>query len=160
MTTSGITRRGALRMFGIGALGVAGAGALGACAPSGAGTSSGGDTKSKNFDFTSWSLNEEAAKPSIEKIIAAWEKAEGSKVRAVSYPYNEYLSQLTLKLGGGRRPARCTSTSPGSPRWRRWASSPTSVPWPSRAATRMWHWTVACTTASSTACRGTPARSV
>ncbi|MFJ4465161.1 extracellular solute-binding protein [Streptomyces sp. NPDC088928] len=101
MTTSGITRRGALRMFGIGALGVAGAGALGACAPSGAGTSSGGDTKSKNFDFTSWSLNEEAAKPSIEKIIAAWEKAEGSKVRAVSYPYNEYLSQLTLKLGGG-----------------------------------------------------------
>ncbi|GAA2440151.1 extracellular solute-binding protein [Streptomyces pulveraceus] len=101
MTTSGITRRGALRMFGIGALGVAGAGALGACAPSGAGTTSGGDTKSKNFDFTSWSLNEEAAKPSIEKIIAAWEKAEGSKVRAVSYPYNEYLSQLTLKLGGG-----------------------------------------------------------
>ncbi|MEU9321001.1 extracellular solute-binding protein [Streptomyces sp. NPDC048295] len=102
MTTSGISRRGALRMFGIGALGVAGAGALGACAPSGAGTSSnGGDTKSKNFDFTSWSLNEEAAKPSIEKIIAAWEKAEGSKVRAVSYPYNEYLSQLTLKLGGG-----------------------------------------------------------
>ncbi|MEU6926099.1 extracellular solute-binding protein [Streptomyces sp. NPDC046631] len=101
MTTSGITRRGALRMFGIGALGVAGAGALGACAPSGAGTSSGGDTKSKNFDFTSWSLNEEAAKPSIEKIIAAWEKAEGSKIRAVSYPYNEYLSQLTLKLGGG-----------------------------------------------------------
>ncbi|MFJ2796075.1 extracellular solute-binding protein [Streptomyces sp. NPDC087290] len=101
MTTSGITRRGALRMFGIGALGVAGAGALGACAPSGAGTSSGGDTKSKNFDFTSWSLNEEAAKPSIEKIIAAWEKAEGSNVRAVSYPYNEYLSQLTLKLGGG-----------------------------------------------------------
>ncbi|MEV8103249.1 extracellular solute-binding protein [Streptomyces sp. NPDC088135] len=101
MTTSGITRRGALRMFGIGALGVAGAGALGACAPSGAGTSSGGDTKSKNFDFTSWSLNEEAAKPSIEKIIAAWEKAERSKIRAVSYPYNEYLSQLTLKLGGG-----------------------------------------------------------
>ncbi|MFE3945206.1 extracellular solute-binding protein [Streptomyces sp. NPDC059118] len=101
MTTSGITRRGALRMFGIGALGVAGVGALGACAPSGAGTSGGGDTKSKNFDFTSWSLNEEAAKPSIEKIIAAWEKAEGSKVRAVSYPYNEYLSQLTLKLGGG-----------------------------------------------------------
>ncbi|WP_406739732.1 extracellular solute-binding protein [Streptomyces atratus] len=102
MTTSGISRRGALRMFGIGALGVAGAGALGACAPSGAGTSSnGGDTKSKNFDFTSWSLNEEAAKPSIEKIIAAWEKDKGSKVRAVSYPYNEYLSQLTLKLGGG-----------------------------------------------------------
>ncbi|MFI9627347.1 extracellular solute-binding protein [Streptomyces sp. NPDC052042] len=102
MTTSGISRRGALRMFGIGALGVAGAGVLSACAPSGADTSSnGGDTKSKNFDFTSWSLNEEAAKPAIEKIIAAWEKAENSKIRAVSYPYNEYLSQLTLKLGGG-----------------------------------------------------------
>ncbi|MGW1105918.1 sugar ABC transporter substrate-binding protein [Streptomyces sp. NPDC002540] len=102
MTTSGISRRGALRMFGIGALGAAGVGVLGACAPSGAGTSSnGGDTKSKNFDFTSWSLNEEAAKPAIEKIITAWEKAESSKIRAVSYPYNEYLSQLTLKLGGG-----------------------------------------------------------
>ncbi|MGW1229614.1 sugar ABC transporter substrate-binding protein [Streptomyces sp. NPDC001478] len=104
MTSSGISRRGALRMFGIGALGVAGVGALGACAPSPAGSgsgSNGGDTTSKNFDFTSWSLNEEAAKPSIEKIIAAWEKAEGSKIRAVSYPYNEYLSQLTLKLGGG-----------------------------------------------------------
>ncbi|MFD7866369.1 extracellular solute-binding protein [Streptomyces sp. NPDC057682] len=104
MTSSGISRRGALRMFGIGALGVAGVGALGACAPSPAGSgsgSNGGDTKSKDFDFTSWSLNEEAAKPSIEKIIAAWEKAEGSKIRAVSYPYNEYLSQLTLKLGGG-----------------------------------------------------------
>ncbi|OSC58778.1 ABC transporter substrate-binding protein, partial [Streptomyces sp. BF-3] len=84
------------------ALGAAGVGALGACAPSGAGVASnGGDPKSKNFDFTSWSLNEEAAKPSIEKIIAAWEKAENSKIRAVSYPYNEYLSQLTLKLGGG-----------------------------------------------------------
>ncbi|GHJ97981.1 ABC transporter substrate-binding protein [Streptomyces sp. NE5-10] len=102
MTTSGISRRAALRMFGLGALGAAGAGALGACAPSGAGSpSNGGDPKSKDFDFTSWSLNEEAAKPSIEKIITAWEKAEKSTVRAVSYPYNEYLSQLTLKLGGG-----------------------------------------------------------
>lgn len=104
MTTSGISRRGALRMFGIGALGMAGVGALGACAPSPSNSgsaSNGGDTKSKDFDFTSWSLNEEAARPAIEKIIAAWEKAEKSKVRAVSYPYNEYLSQLTLKLGGG-----------------------------------------------------------
>ncbi|WP_338693793.1 ABC transporter substrate-binding protein [Streptomyces sp. Q6] len=102
MTTSGISRRNALRMFGIGALGVAGAGALGACAPSGGSTTSGGgDTKSKNFDFSSWSLNEATAKPAIEKIIAAWEKAEKSKIRTVSYPYNEYLSQLTLKLGGG-----------------------------------------------------------
>ncbi|MGW2848627.1 hypothetical protein [Streptomyces sp. NPDC001274] len=83
MTTSGLSRRGALRMFGLGALGVAGVGALSACAPSGPSSSSnGGDTKSKNFDFTSWSLNEEAAKPSIEKIIKAWEKAEGSKMRS------------------------------------------------------------------------------
>ena len=49
MTTSGISRRGALRLFGIGALGVAGAGVLGACAPSGAGSpSNGGDPKSKD----------------------------------------------------------------------------------------------------------------
>ncbi|MBC9711561.1 extracellular solute-binding protein [Streptomyces sp. TRM66268-LWL] len=102
MTTSGISRRSALRMFGIGALGVAGAGTLAACAPSGGSSSSnGGDTKAKDFAFTSWSLNEEAAKPAVEKIIAAWEKAEKSKIRTVSYPYNEYLSQLTLKLGGG-----------------------------------------------------------
>ncbi|MEV0095000.1 ABC transporter substrate-binding protein [Streptomyces sp. NPDC050738] len=101
MTTSGISRRSALRMFGIGALGMAGAGALGACAPSGGSTSGGGDTKAKNFDFSSWSLNEATAKPAIEKIIVAWEKSEKAKIRTVAYPYNEYLSQLTLKLGGG-----------------------------------------------------------
>ncbi|SDK21793.1 ABC transporter substrate-binding protein [Streptomyces indicus] len=94
---AGMNRRDALRLFGLGALGVAAA----ACAPSGGSTSNGGDTKAKNFGFSSWSLNEEASKPEVQKIISAWESSHKSKITTTAFPYNEYLQQLTLKLNGG-----------------------------------------------------------
>lgn len=99
------TRRDALRMLGIGALGALGttavAGGLTACAPSSGSGTTDGDAASKDFTFTSWSLNEEPSKTVVQKIVGAWEKKEKSKIRTPSYPYNEYLSQLILKLRGG-----------------------------------------------------------
>ncbi|MFB6815358.1 ABC transporter substrate-binding protein [Streptomyces sp. NPDC056347] len=102
MTRFDLSRRNALRMFSLGALGVAGSGALSACAPSGTGSNSnGGDTKAKDFRFTSWSMNEKANRPAVEKIVADWEKLKSTSIKTTSYPFNEYLSQLTVKLGGG-----------------------------------------------------------
>jgi ABC-type glycerol-3-phosphate transport system substrate-binding protein len=99
------TRRDALRMLGIGALGALGttaaAGGLTACAPSPGSGTAGGDAASKDFTFTSWSLNEEPSKSVTQKIVDAWAKKENSKIRTPSYPFNEYLSQLVLKLRGG-----------------------------------------------------------
>ncbi|NGN63119.1 extracellular solute-binding protein [Streptomyces sp. A7024] len=101
MRTSGIDRRTTLRLFGAATAGIAGAGALGACAPSGGSTDSGGDAKAKNFGFTSWSLNEEATKAEVNKIVKGWESGHKAKIKTTAYPYNEYLQQLTLKLNGG-----------------------------------------------------------
>lgn len=87
------------------------------------------------------------------------EKAEGSKIRAVSYPYNEYLSQLTLKLGGGET----TGAVHLDIAWLAAIAQMGKLAELDSAAmkgdTRTWRWRAACTTASSTVCRGTPARS-
>ncbi|MFJ6015451.1 extracellular solute-binding protein [Streptomyces sp. NPDC092952] len=101
MTRFDLSRRSALRMFSLGALGVAGSGALSACAPSNGSNSNGGDTSAKDFHFTSWSMNEEAARPAVQKIVSNWEKLKSTSIKTTSYPYNEYLSQLAVKLGGG-----------------------------------------------------------
>ncbi|WP_419999793.1 ABC transporter substrate-binding protein [Streptomyces boninensis] len=97
MRTPGFNRRTTLRLFGAASLGIA----AGACAPSGGSTDSGGDAKAKNFGFTSWSLNEEATKPMVNKIVKSWESGHKAKIKTTAYPYNEYLQQLTLKLNGG-----------------------------------------------------------
>ncbi|WP_258534814.1 ABC transporter substrate-binding protein [Streptomyces sp. PT12] len=98
---AGLRRRDTLRLLGLGAMGAVGAGALSACAPSG-GSGGGGDASATSFGFSSWSLNEEASKPVVEAIIADWESAEDVAIDPVSYPYNDYLTQLTLKLRGGQ----------------------------------------------------------
>ncbi|MEV6108010.1 extracellular solute-binding protein [Streptomyces sp. NPDC051940] len=98
MSGYGMNRRNALRLLGLGAMGTA----MAACAPSGTGGGSdSGDTKSKDFGFSSWSLNEESSKARIQKIVSDWEKAHKSKISTTAYPYNEYLQQFTLKLNGG-----------------------------------------------------------
>ncbi|GAB2896086.1 ABC transporter substrate-binding protein [Streptomyces mayteni] len=102
MPTTGINRRAALRLLGLGAAASVGTGALTSCVPSGGVTTGGGDTAARNFQFTSWSLNEEAASATVERIVRAWETDHGATVDAVSYPYNDYLAQLTLKLRGGQ----------------------------------------------------------
>ncbi|GAA2380337.1 hypothetical protein GCM10010404_40890 [Nonomuraea africana] len=98
MTT--MNRRDALRMLGLSTLGAT---VLAACAPdaSGGGAPK-GDTAAKTFGFTSWSLNEEAQKGAVQAIVDAYATAGKVKVNTASFPYNEYLNQVTLKLRGGQ----------------------------------------------------------
>lgn len=100
------TRRTVLQMLGLGA----GAASLAACAPSGGGSTSrssgdasadGGNTTTE-FSFGSWTLNEEAGKPVIQGLLDSYGKANGVTVKGVSYPFNEYLNQLTLQARGGQ----------------------------------------------------------
>ncbi|MEU0485734.1 extracellular solute-binding protein [Streptosporangium sp. NPDC006013] len=95
-----LSRRDALRLLGL----TAGASALAACAPdaSGGAPASGGDAAAKTFSFTSWSLNEEAQKSAVQSILDAYSAANKVTIKAASFPYNEYLNQITLKLRGGR----------------------------------------------------------
>ncbi|HWS49901.1 MAG TPA: ABC transporter substrate-binding protein, partial [Microbacterium sp.] len=94
-----ISRRSLLRYS---ILGVGGAAVLGlvGCAPGGssgpAATPGGSGSTPTDFSFASWSLSEEAAKPPVESAISAFSKAEGISVDTSTYPYNEYLNQLTL----------------------------------------------------------------
>ena len=95
-----LSRRSALRLFGVGALGFAGASALAGCAPSGGG-SVGGDKDADHFTFTGWSLNEATTKDAVSATISAYSSAKGIKISTASYPYNDFLNQLILKLRGG-----------------------------------------------------------
>jgi multiple sugar transport system substrate-binding protein len=119
-----VTRRDALKLFGLGA-GVTAIAAVAGCAPSGKKTgssttpagstgsaSSGGSTSPAGvapsaqapgkFKFTAWSLNEEASKPAVQKIVDGYEKATGATIDTASYPYDSYLNQLVLQVTGGQ----------------------------------------------------------
>ncbi|GAA2878093.1 extracellular solute-binding protein [Streptosporangium fragile] len=95
-----LSRRDALRLLGL----AAGASALAACAPdaSGGAPAAGGDAAAKTFSFTSWSLNEEAQKAAVQSIVDAYAAANKVTINTASFPYNEYLNQITLKLRGGQ----------------------------------------------------------
>jgi len=100
-----LTRRSLLQIFGVGA----GVAALAACAPSGgsattptsAGTATAGGA-AENFSFASWSLSEEAPKAVIQGLVDQFAQQDGITVAPVTYPYNEYLNQLTLQVRGGQ----------------------------------------------------------
>lgn len=100
---SAMSRRRMLQLLGVGA----GTAALAACAPSAgsstgaAGTAASGGAKT-NFAFSSWSFTEEAAAPALEAIVAAYQDKEGVTIKDVSFPYNEYINQLTLQVKGGQ----------------------------------------------------------
>ncbi|MEV0159846.1 ABC transporter substrate-binding protein [Nonomuraea fuscirosea] len=94
-----LNRRDALRLLGLSTLGVT---ALAACAPDASGGAPQGDTAAKAFGFTSWSLNEEAQKAAVQAIVDGYAGSEGVKITTASFPYNEYLNQVTLKLRGGQ----------------------------------------------------------
>jgi multiple sugar transport system substrate-binding protein len=102
-TPSALTRRRLLQLLGLGA----GTATLAACAPS-AGGSSGAATpaasggEKTDFAFASWSFTEEAAAPALEAIVAAYQDAAGITIDDVSFPYNEYINQLTLQVKGGQ----------------------------------------------------------
>jgi len=88
----------------------AGVGALGACSPSGsettpAGTPSAGVSSgaaAMDFSFASWSISEEAAKPVITGQLETFGAEKGNQIAPVSYPFNEYLNQLTLQVRGSQ----------------------------------------------------------
>lgn len=103
LENTSFTRRSALQLFGMGAA----AAALAGCAPTQGATSpvtaaglNGADPT--NFKFASWSLTEATAAPALEEIIASYEKKQGLKISPTSFPYNEYINQLTLQIKGGQ----------------------------------------------------------
>lgn len=104
MSNLNLSRRNLLRF---GAAGV-GAGALAACTPSG-GTPSAtapapapSSAAPTNFSFASWSITEEAAKPVITGMLDTFGKSKGIEITPASYPFNEYLNQLTLQVRGNQ----------------------------------------------------------
>ena len=100
MSTTLYSRRQLLKLMGItaGAVGVA------ACMPSNNSPSGGDDldTTPTNFSFASWSLSEEAPKPVVQGLIDSFASQDGITISPVTYPYNEYLNQLTLQVRGGQ----------------------------------------------------------
>ncbi|GAA1720647.1 hypothetical protein GCM10009809_15410 [Isoptericola hypogeus] len=104
LTGTAMSRRRMLQLLGIGA----GTAAVAACAPS-AGSPTGAATAASaaagaktDFAFSSWSFTEEAAAPALEAIVAAYQDKEGVAISDVSFPYNEYINQLTLQVKGGQ----------------------------------------------------------
>ncbi|SDU57408.1 carbohydrate ABC transporter substrate-binding protein, CUT1 family [Jiangella alkaliphila] len=104
------SRRRLLQLMGLGA-GAVGFGGLAACAPSAdddSNTSGGSSStptsggEAQDFSFASWSLSEEAPKPVIEGLVGAFAGDAGVSIAPVTYPYNEYLNQLTLQIRGGQ----------------------------------------------------------
>ncbi|MBA8816778.1 multiple sugar transport system substrate-binding protein [Microbacterium halimionae] len=99
-----ISRRDLLRVSALG-LGSAALVGLAACAPtprrSSAATPSSGGTPT-DFSFGSWSLSEDAAKGPIQSAMKTFATQDGITISPVTYPYNDYLNQLTLQVRGGQ----------------------------------------------------------
>jgi len=93
-----LLRYSALGLGGAALLGLAGCATGGAAAP----VTTPGAAEPTDFAFASWSLSEEAAKPTIEAALKSFSSAEGISIDTSAYPYNEYLNQLTLQVRGGQ----------------------------------------------------------
>jgi len=101
---SAMSRRRVLQLLGLGA----GTAALAACAPSapspagGAASAAATGGAKTDFAFSSWSFTEEAAAPALEAIVKSYQDKNGVTIKDVSFPYNEYINQLTLQVKGGQ----------------------------------------------------------
>jgi len=98
-----ITRRDLLRFSAVGLGGIAVAG-LAACAP---GTPGGAATTASagpltDFAFASWSMSQDVDKAALAPAINALAAKGGIEIATPSYPFNEYLNQLTLQVRGGQ----------------------------------------------------------
>jgi len=86
--------------------GIAFAGALVGCATddskSGGSGGSGGSGKATDFSFASWGMSEEATKPVLGAAVSSFAKSKDITIKTPSYPYNDYLNQLTLQVRGGQ----------------------------------------------------------
>lgn len=99
-----LTRRDMMRysLFGVGAaamLGLAGCSTDSAGAPA---VTPGGSGQATDFTFGSWSLSEEAAKPTIQSALDTFAAEKSISIPTSVYPYNDYLNQLTLQVRGGQ----------------------------------------------------------
>ncbi|ANJ27778.1 extracellular solute-binding protein [Agromyces aureus] len=99
-----LSRRDLLRFgaIGIGAAAVAG---LAGCAPTATG---GGAVATKapagptNFSFASWGMSEDATKAVLGPVVQTFAKKDAITIDTPSYPFNDYLNQLTLQVRGGQ----------------------------------------------------------
>jgi len=96
-----LSRRDLLRFSAVG-VGSAALLGLAACAPTPSTPNPSGDAKPTNFDFASWSLSEDAAKGAVQSAMDAFAKTDSITISPVTYPYNDYLNQLTLQVRGGQ----------------------------------------------------------
>lgn len=92
---SQISRRDLLRLLGAGGI-AASAGSLAGC-----GGSDGGSSTAGTVQFTAWSLQLDAEKETVNKILSAYEQSAGVDVTPEALPYDNYLDQLILRIRGG-----------------------------------------------------------
>jgi multiple sugar transport system substrate-binding protein len=94
-----------LRFTAAGLGGIAFAGTLAGCTTDDSkagGSKSPGAGKATDFSFASWGMSEEATKPILGPAVASFAKSKGVTAKTPSYPYNDYLNQLTLQVRGGQ----------------------------------------------------------
>ena len=103
-----ISRRGLLKVLGVGAGAVAAGPLLAACAPSTSAPKPADseaalkDDGVKEFAITSWAYNEANTKQPLQDEIDKYTAAHsGVKISTPSFPYNDYLNQLLLQVRGG-----------------------------------------------------------
>lgn len=90
------SRRRLLQLMGAVGVGVAGLGV--ACAPAPKAEPVAADdpkANEKSFSFASWTLSEAAGKPVVRGLLDTVSKQDGLRIDGISYPYNDYLDQLT-----------------------------------------------------------------
>lgn len=100
---SQLSRRDVLRFAAVGLGSAAMAGIVAGCS-TGSSTSggAGGDGTPQNFSFASWGMSEEATKPVLGASVETFAKKKDVTIKTPSYPYNDYLNQLTLQVRGGQ----------------------------------------------------------
>lgn len=96
-----LSRRDLLRYSAIGAGSFALFGLAG-CAPTGSPNTPPTGGTATDFSFGSWSLSEDAAKPTVQAAMDSFAGSKKVDITGVTYPYNDYLNQLTLQVRGGQ----------------------------------------------------------
>jgi multiple sugar transport system substrate-binding protein len=103
--SSQYSRRDVLRLGGIGLGGATLAGVLAACSTAtsgGTAATAPATSKPTDFSFVSWGMSETATQPVLQASINAFAKQESVKIQTPSYPYNNFLQELTLQVRGGQ----------------------------------------------------------
>ncbi|QAY72020.1 extracellular solute-binding protein [Agromyces protaetiae] len=101
-----LSRRDLLRFSAIGLGAAAIAGVAAGCAPVAGGGGAAAPSKTPagptDFSFASWGMSEDATKAALGPTISSFAKKDGITIDTPSYPFNDYLGQLTLQVRGGQ----------------------------------------------------------